>query len=99
MAGFLRTPIGVALLAAPIVLLWLAVFDMLLTGPVSAAVIMQRAEQEKQSVLNGIDGGQILYLRSERYKKSDPRLPENVAWVYPENRTAETWMASGAAAT
>ncbi len=97
MTNIHRTSIGVFLLAAAIGLLGLVVFDMLRTDPVSAAVIMQRAEQEKQSVLNGIDGGQILYLRSERYKKSDPSLPENVAWVYPENRTAETWMASGAA--
>ncbi len=96
MAGFLRTPIGVALLAAPIVLLWLAVFDMLRTDPVGATVIAQRAEQEKQRLLDGIAGGQILYLKSETYQKRDPLLPTNVAGVFPEYRTGETWMAADA---
>ena len=97
MANVLRAPIGVILLAAAIGLMLLTLVNMLRTDPVGADVIAQRAEREKQRLLDGIAEGQILYLRSETYKKHDPLLPENVAWVYPENRTAETWMASGAA--
>ncbi len=96
MTNIHRTSIGVFLLAAAIGLLGLVVFDMLRTDPVSADVIMQRAEKEKQRLLDGIAEGRILYLRSETYQKRDPLLPTNIAWVYPERRTGETWMAADA---
>ena len=52
-------------------------------GPASAAVIAQRAEQEKQAILSAMSQGQILYFKAEELRSQTPAFLLIIPWVHP----------------
>lgn len=63
------------------------------TNEVNAAALTQEANQEKQSILQSIAAGQVLYMREEQYEKHKPST-DGHPWRHPENIQVETWMAA-----
>ena len=83
--------IGTSILIVSVVALAIAVV-MFRSDPASAAVIAQRAELEKRAILSAMTQGQILYFKSEEYKKVDSSIPAHLPWVHPERVIIEIWM-------
>ena len=92
MTNIRKVTIGTLVLLVTVAALVMAVI-ISRSDPVSASVIAQRAEQEKQAVLSAMAQGQILYFKAEEYKKPNPGIPAHLPWAHPERIVIEIWMA------
>ncbi len=86
-----RVPVTGALILVLGAVTWIGVSQLVGIGPAATATgLVASVQEDKQSFLDGIRGGQPLYFKVEKYKRN--RLGPS---DYPDRVIDETWLRAG----
>lgn len=85
-----RVAVAGALVLVLGAVVWIGVAQLVGTSPATATGLAASVQENKQSFLDGIRGGQLLYFKVEKYKRN--RLGPT---DYPDRVIDETWLRAG----